>query len=102
MTEHAGENRLAGSSVHTIHNLTLTVGDYEYSYELPNNTRKFGVRPRDGATIKVSLTSGESGTNFITVSNGGWWHDLVGLSQQKTIYIQSSEAGSVVEIEAWS
>lgn len=102
MTEHAGENMLAGASTPLIANQDMSIPNYEYSYELPRNTRKFQIKPRQqNAEIKLAFVSGESGTNYVTVPPGGYWHDLVGMMNQ-TIYFQTETEGTIAEIEAWS
>lgn len=102
MTLHAGENQLAGASQQTIFNLTLTTADFEYSQALPTNTRKIGIKPRSStASIKLSFVEGESGTKYTTIPPSGWWHDLIGMPNA-TVYLQSTTAGTVAEIEAWS
>ena len=102
MTVHAGDNRVANASLPLIANEVLTVADFEYSYLLPENTRKFSIKPRNpGNTIKLAYFPGNSGTTYVTIPPGGYWEDLVGLSAL-TLYFQSPDAGAVVEIVAWS
>lgn len=103
MTIHAGENPIANSNTPVITNLSLATADFEYSHTFPLNTRKFSIKPRSvSATIKLAYSSGESGTNYITVPPGGYWEDLIGVTSNRTIYIQSSTAGTVAEIVSWS
>jgi len=103
MTFHAGENQLAGSSEAINYSLALTIPNFEYSQLLPNNCRKFSIKPRSKInSIKLAYTSGESGINYITIDPSGYWEDIVGLSQNKTLYLQCEAAGNVAEIVAWS
>jgi hypothetical protein len=65
MTLHAGENSIANANTPVITNLTLVTADFEYSHSFPLNTRKFQIKPRSAsAIIKLSFTSGASGTTY--------------------------------------
>jgi len=86
----------------TIHNVTLTLADTEYSQVILDEASKVLIRSRDNHELKLAYTEGESGTNFITIpaGSGGKW--LEGLQLKgKTLYIQSPSTGGVVEIEIW-
>jgi len=86
----------------TIYNLTLTNANTEYSQTLPSNTTKYVIQCRSDDDIKMSFTSGESGTKYITIHGGqSYWEDLIKPSSL-TLYFQSSTAGVVVEIIAWT
>jgi len=101
-TQHAGENPIANATTPVIQNTTMAAANFEYSYTLPRNCRKFQIKPRNGdVEIKLSFTSGESGTNYITVPPGGYWHDMIGMPNQ-TIYFQTETEGTIAEIEGWS
>lgn len=85
-----------------IYNLTLVNADQEYSQALTLNPSFFELKCRTLADLKFSLTSGESGTNYITIPAGASWNSrgkIVG--RTKTIYVQSPSAGAVVEICEW-
>ena len=85
----------------TIYNLTLTDANTEYSQALPANTTKYVVQCRTDDDVKMSFTSGESGTKYLTIHGGqSYWEDLVKISP--TLYFQSATAGVVVEIVAWT
>jgi hypothetical protein len=102
MTNNAGENVFAGASTPVIYNQTLAIANYEYSQQLPRNTRKFQVKPRQNdREIKLAFNPGESGTVYVTVPPGGYWHDAVGMPYQ-VIYFQTETEGTIIEIEAWN
>jgi len=102
MTIHAGDNPIANANIPVIYNQTISIPNFEYSYTLPINCRKFQIKPRQiDREVKLAFNSGESGTNYITIPPGGYWHDLIGLSNQ-IIYFQTETENTVVEIEAWS
>lgn len=87
----------------TIFNLTLTLAGTEYPQAIPLNARKFVLRERSGGSdLQLAFALGESGTNFVTIPAGsskaldGVY--LSGLS----LFLQSPDAGKIVEIEVWS
>lgn len=87
----------------TIYNLTLTSANTEYSQALSAKTKKVLIRERSGGSdIKLAYTSGESGTNYITIpASTSKWLDSVYL-RGRTLYMQCADAGKVVEIEEWA
>lgn len=96
------DHKIAAAPSVTIYNVTLTLAGTEYPQPLPTNTRKFALRPRTSTdTVKAAFTSGESGSNYITVDANGYYDDEVAVSTL-ILYMQSSTAGAVVEIVAWS
>jgi len=86
----------------TIYNVTLTSADTEYSQLLPQATVKALIRSREGNDIKLAYVEGESGINYITIpaGSGGKYIENIELFE-KTLYMQSPDAGGNVEIEVW-
>ena len=102
MSSDNGTRENLGAKSPTIFNVSLSLADTEFMQTLPDNTRAFSIKPRQmDRTIQLAYISGESSTKFITVPPGGFWKDILALAS-KTIFIQSSIAGTVAEIEAWS
>lgn len=84
----------------TIFNKTMTLADTEYSYQLPEDTVKFELKCRTDFDVKLSFTSGESGTNYFTIPSGqSYWEDEV--ETTKTLYFQCADAGKILEIKSW-
>lgn len=82
-----------------IDNVTCAAANTEYSKSLGSHCKKFMVKPRGGA-LKVCLTSGQSGTTYINLSDGqGWGED--GIDYTGTLYFQSPTAGCIVETVIW-
>ena len=82
-----------------IANITMTDANTEYSYSFPGRTKVFRMKLRaQNAQFKYAFTSGESGTNYVTVNQGGSYGesgiDLGG----STIYFQSPTASQTMEI----
>ena len=89
--------------VDTIINYTLTNANTEYTITLPTNTIAFEIQPRDTSVdLKMAFNSGESGTNYWTIrgSSNGWYCFYFPNYNysEKTIYLQSTTAGAIVEI----
>jgi len=73
----------------------------EFSQVLSTNTKQFIVKARGNATLKVAFVSGESSTNYITLSKHA------SLSQENldatiTLYMQCDKASEVIEILEWT
>ena len=84
-----------------IYNKTLTLADTEYLQALPAGITKIMVQCRTSYDIKIAYTSGESGTTYFTIkAEHTYWDDEISGTKQ-TLYIQSSQAGVVVEILCW-
>lgn len=85
----------------TISNTTLTSANTEYSYVLPELTFKFQIKARSTTVVvKYAFVSGESGSNYMSIpANMTYWDDNICTSS--TIYLQSTTAGAVVEIQSW-
>jgi hypothetical protein len=89
----------------TIYNKTLTVADQEYSQLLPAGTQKFTVQARTAVDIRYAWVTGKVAGPVVpynTLKSGlNWWEDGLFL-EDKTIYLASSTAGTVVEILVWT
>ena len=89
------------STTPTISNVTMTNSNTEYSQALPTNCRRFSIQLRTIKDMKLSFTSGQSGTTYITIPGGGQYsEDTLNLTA-KTLYFQSTTAGVIAEIVAW-
>lgn len=85
----------------TIDNVTVTSPDTEQSYAFPAGTKAFLLQLRGNGTLKLSLTSGDSGTRYWTLRPGAFLaNDDIAASP--TIYFQSPTAGLVLELFSWS
>jgi hypothetical protein len=82
-----------------IYNVTCTLADTEYSQALSSFSGKFEIKPRDPSTdIKVSFTSGQSGSLYWTIFGGASDENIGPFAGVKTVYFQSATAGAIVEI----
>lgn len=86
----------------TIYNLSVPLANTEVSQALPTNFKKLLVRCRGNARTQFSFTSGQSGTNYITIPMGSSYSADGLMVASGTIYLQTSQASQTIEIIAWS
>ena len=89
----------------TIHNIPLTVANTEYSQALPSSTREYRFRCRTIHDVRFAFVTGKVAASvdpYLTLPGGSDRisdnDDLTG----KTLYLASSTAGVVVELEIWT
>lgn len=89
----------------TVYNVTLTVADTEYSQALPANTKDFRFRCRTSYDVRYAWVTGKVATPtapYLTVPSGSdYYSDLNNLASI-TLYLASSQAGVIVELEIWT
>jgi len=87
----------------TIYNITCVSGNTEYSQALPANSKRITIRARTKThDFKFSYTSGQSGGVYMSLPGGDhYWEDMLNLTS-KTLYFQSTTAGAVLEVVAWT
>lgn len=87
------------------YNVTLTSADTEYSQALPSDCRAFSFRCRTSYDVRFAYVTGKvagSVSPYQTLkANGEYYKDSIHPTSL-TLYLASSEAGVVVEIEAWN
>jgi len=84
-----------------ITNLDLILQNTEYSHTLTNGVKKLMIRSRSKGEIKFTLTQNESGSNYITINAGAvYFIDNISLNLS-VMYMQSSQANNIIEIEEW-
>ena len=84
----------------TIYNKTVASKDVEESQTLNNGVKKFMIKCRGNANIKLSYIQNESDTTYITIPKGSVYNEE-GLDFSGTIYFQTDLDGQVVEIVEW-
>lgn len=85
----------------TIENINITDADTEYSYELPEGTKRFSIKLRDlGHELKVCFVSGED-TNYINVSSGKSYSENNIKGSKNTLYFKSPSVSQTAEIISW-
>lgn len=92
---------LTGVSTPTIQNVTITTADTEQSIALPSSTERFRLCVRGSSKLQLAYTSGQSGTNYITIWPGAFYEESNLDISSLTLYVQASQTGEVVEIISW-
>lgn len=85
----------------TIYNVPASLSNTEYSQALSANTKKFTIKVRGKADLKLAYTATESATNYITIPAGAVMF-IDGLNASGlTLYFQTTKASQIVEIQEW-
>lgn len=85
-----------------VENVSIPLADTEVSHTLPTGTKRFLLMLRDRATLKLSYTTGTSGTTFMTIRPRVWYAEERIGAGTTTLYMQSPSASQTVEIVSWS
>ena len=88
----------------TFYNLTLTSADTEYVQALPANTRALQFQCRTAYDIRYAFETGKVATPtspYSTLKNPSVWYKE-NILTSGSLYLASSQASVVVEIETWS
>jgi hypothetical protein len=94
---------ISGGNTPSIQNVVATTAGTEYTLVLPTGTRRFTIRSRTFGTLKIGLNSGDTATNFISVSLGSVYaeSDLLTLANI-TLYVASSKSSDTIEAIIWT
>lgn len=85
----------------SILNITLTDANTEYQFSIPQGTTGFSIKTRISThTVKVSFTAGQSGAVYFTLDGVSW--SEVNIRGNFSLYVQSPNAGCVLEAVIWS
>ena len=86
----------------TIANVSVTLADTEYSYTLPDHTKKFTIKLRDiGAPLQICFVSGNSNTTYMNIGNGKSYTEDHIKGKGNILYFRSTVADQVAEIISW-
>lgn len=88
----------------TLYNLTLTSADTEYIQALPANTRALQFQCRTAYDVRYAFETGKVATPtapYSTLKNPSVWYKE-NILTSGSLYLASSEAGVIAEIEAWA
>lgn len=89
-------------SLGKVENVSVAAPNVEQSHTFPANTKSFMVQARSPGKLKMSFTSGTSGSNYYTIFPGAFYRQDEIDSASTTIYFQSPIAGLVVELVSWA
>jgi hypothetical protein len=81
-------------------NIVIVAAATEYSQAL-GTTKGFRIYARTGSTLRIGFTAGATTTSYITLPMGAEYTSppMLGVI---TLYVQSTLAGEVVEVEYWT
>ena len=85
-----------------VENVSIPLADTEVSHALPTGTKRFLLKLRGVAILKLAYSSGNSGTTFITLYGRTFYREERIGSATTTLYMQSPTASQTVEIVSWS
>lgn len=88
------------ASTPKVYNVTVALANTEVSQMLSIGTKAFTIKVRGVAALKLAFVSGESSTNYFSVS-AGTSYSMEGLNFSGILYFQTNKASQVVEILEW-
>lgn len=87
----------------TISNVSILLADTEQNFNIPAGTKRFTIKIRGSAQLKVSYVSGQSGTNYLFIPIGcEYIEDNLSLDLNLPIYFQANKDSQILEIIAWN
>lgn len=90
----------SSSRVAFIENIVMPLANTEYSFTLPDNTKRFTIKLReDNAELKIKYSSG--GDYFI-LNRGNSYDEMELDTNNVTIYFETTYTGKNVELIYWS
>lgn len=84
----------------TIYNVSVPLAATEVSQALSAGVKRFTIKVRGNSTLQLAFTSGQSGTNYISIPFGCTYTED-GLNFSGTLYFQTVKASQTVEILEW-
>ena len=95
-------SKATGVTTPKVDNLVIAAADTEQSFTFPAKTKSFLIQPRGNSKLRLSYAAGMSGTDFYTIRSGAFYGESGIDADTTTIYVQSPQAGLVVELVSWS
>lgn len=89
------------SSNPVVYNVTCTLANTEYSQVLNTSAKKFLIRVRGNAVMRLAFDSGGTVVSWITIPFGCSYIEEA-LLFSGTLYFQTSKPAQVVEILEWT
>lgn len=93
---------ISGIKLPFIQNINIVSADTEYSFTIPQATKKFYIKNRGLGKLQLSFITAQTNTNFITLASGVVYsEEALALESNLTVYYRSSKASEVIEILRW-
>lgn len=95
----------------TIHNVTMTLANNEYSHQLTQNTKAFDIHTRDESEFRMAFETGHVATPtapyFTVLQNTRYWKEQIDVyvsdsDWDGTIYFASDSTDKVIEVLEWT
>lgn len=81
-----------------VYNVAMTNADTEYSFAIPDGSKGYELKSRNGGLLKLAFASGQSGSVYVEVPSGTSYDkgqlNTLGLA----LYFQSPQAAEVAQI----
>lgn len=94
-----------GATAVTLYNVTLTNTNTEYSQALPSVCRRLSFQCRTAKDVRFAFVTGKVATPtapYYTLKAGASYDSGPIHLASATIYFAGTQAGNVMEVEAWS
>jgi len=100
----SGAQRTNVVTTATISNFTTSATpNTETSFSFPAKTKRFSLKNRGNGLLKISYTSGQSGSTYWTIEPACTYEETeINVNTQVTIYLQSPIANQTLEVISWS
>lgn len=85
-----------------ITNISVGTPNTQFSHAFDSDTKRFMIRTRNNGKMNIAFTSGQTGTNYITLRPGNiYFEEDVQNTGALTIYFQVNKA-DIVEVLEWT
>ena len=86
----------------TIANTAMTTANTEYSYDIPDGTKRFSIKLRSlNKILKLAFIESTSGTTYISIPYGETYTENDVKAGPITLYFQTTANTQVAEIKTW-
>lgn len=94
---------VSGAIQPTVSLVDMPAANTEYDFVLPTNTKRFMLKLRGSAGLRVAYVAGESavGGDYLTVPSGCSYTESDLTLTSITIYFQSGTASQTAEVVYW-
>lgn len=89
------------SKTPTILNVSVPNADTEVSQALASGTKRFTIKVRGSAQMKLAYSSGQSGLVYLTLPPGTSYEESELSLTGVTLYFQTNKTNQTVEIVQW-
>lgn len=85
-----------------VENFVIADANTEYTIPIRSGTKRYSIRARPAAVLKVTYTEGESDDIYKTIPAGcNDEQDRLDPAVSLTLYLQSPKPNLIIELETW-